>query len=295
MPGDAEKVVGTKRTTNQVLLRESSESEGESEHETDPLQQNEKLQHVNYFTPEPLEETHRYLTCGVTLDQSHSNHFEDLVQARKSALKRVLHKIPLEATDLERAQVQTLAGNSIRAAGDESDCEMIYATALGAAGPVLLAIDLRQKKEKLRALGLQKLPWNSLDKDRREAARAIDKVLEHMTTNSRDVELRGEIENVIEATRVAIQERAGAECRLRQINSLLPWAKLHAGMFLTELCDQGEIESDALFDWSWRHDLERDLEAYLKEELAGRETIAEVYDLVEDFLIEELEGNDDEG
>lgn len=295
IPADAEKSVGAKRIPNFQVFRASSEPEGEPERETAFLQRDEQIQDANLSVPEPTEATHNYFSRLVTPDPSHSNRHEGSIHAQKLALDRVLYKIPFGTTDLERARVHTLARNGIHELGDESDCETLFAVALESAAPVLLAIELRQRKEKLRALGLQMLPWNVTEKDRREANQAIDKVLEHISCNRSDVELRGEIEDAIETIKTSIRQHIDAETRLRQISFLLPLAKMHAGIFLTELCDQGELDSEALSDWRWRQDLERDLEGYLKEELAGSETVAAVRVLVEEFLTEQLEDTDDEG
>jgi hypothetical protein len=287
-------VVG-KRIMNVQGFPACNESEGEPDCATDLFQSDEQLQDAKHSVPEPTEATHEYFPTWVTPDPKYSNGHEELIQARKLALDRVLYKIPLGTTDLESAKVHTLARNGIHELDEESDCETLFAVGLESAAPVLSAIELRLRKEKLRALGLQMLPWNVTDKDRGEAGRAIDKVLGHMDCNKSEVELCGEIEDAIETIMAGVRDRTETEIRLRQIRCLLPLVKMHMGTFLTELCDQGELDSDALSDWSWRQGLERDLEAYLKEELTGSTTTAAVLVLVEEFLIEQLEGTDDEG
>ncbi len=222
------------------------------------------------------------------------NREREMAQARDAALIRVLAKIPFDATDSEKTRFQALAGNAIQHAGEQVDGERLFAAAWHAVAPILAAVELRRKRETLHAWALQKLPWQANEKEQRDGRAAINRVLEQMSGEEDEVEIRDKIEDALEPIGVAIAKRIEDERRAQRIAGLLSAAKPHVGTYLTTLYNGGELDYEAICDWGWRRELEGIVDAQLREQLRGDETSMKLRELVEKILNDELEDPEDD-
>jgi hypothetical protein len=218
----------------------------------------------------------------------------EMAQARDAALIRVLAKIPFDATDSEKAGFQALASNAIQRAGEQVDGETLFAAAWHAVAPVLAAVDLRRKRDKLRAWASQKLPWQANEKEQRECRAATNRVIERMSGDEDEAEIHDKIEDALEPIGVAIPKRIEDERRAQRIAGLLSAAKLHVGTYLNTLYNRGELDYEAICDSGWRRELEVIVDAQLKEQLRGDETSTKLRELVEEILNDELEDPEDD-
>jgi hypothetical protein len=222
------------------------------------------------------------------------NRQREMAQARAAALIRVLAKIPSDATDSEKTRFQALASNAIHRAGEQVDGETLIAGAWHAVAPILAAVELRRKREKLRAWALQKLPWLANEKEQREGRAAINRVIEQMSGEEDEAEIRDKIEDALEPIGAAIPKRIEDERRPQRIAGLLSAAKLHVGTYLNTLYNGGELDYEAICDWGWRRELEGIVDAQLREQLRGDETSTKLRELVEKILDDELEDPEDD-
>jgi hypothetical protein len=222
------------------------------------------------------------------------NRQRETAQAREAALIRVRAETPSDATDSEKARFQALASNAIQRAGDEVDGETLLAVAWHAVAPILAAVELRRKREKLRAWALHKLPWQASEKEQREGRAAINRVIEQMRGEDDEVEIRDKIEDALEPIGAAIPKRIENERRAQRIAGLVSAAKLHVGAYLRTLYNGGEIDHEAICDWEWRKELEEIVDAQLQEQLRGDETSTRLTDLVEEILNDQLEDPEDD-
>jgi hypothetical protein len=222
------------------------------------------------------------------------NRQREMAQARGAALIRVLAKIPSDATDSEKARFQALASNAIQRAGEQLDGETLFAAAWHAVSPILAAVELRRKREKLRVLALQKLPWQANEKEQREGRAAINRVIEQMSGEEDEAEIHDKIEDALEPIGAAIPKRIEDERRSQRIAGLLSAAKLHVGTYLNTLYNGGELDYEAICDWGWRRELEGIVDAQLREQLRGDETSTKLRELVEKILNDELEDPEDD-
>jgi hypothetical protein len=214
--------------------------------------------------------------------------------ARDAALTRVLAKLPFEATDSEKIRVRSLARKAMQQLGEEAEGDAFFVAAWDAIAPISAEIELRRRREKLRAWGLQKLPWGATEKEQREARGAINTVIEQMRGEQDEAEIHDKIEEALEHILAAIPRRVEEERRSQRIAGLLSSAKTHVGTYLQKLYREEELSSEDICDWEWRRELERIVDAELREELSGDETGEELRGWVEEILDEQLEGTDDD-
>jgi hypothetical protein len=222
------------------------------------------------------------------------NRQREMAEARHAALIRAMAKIPSDATDSEKARFQALASNAIQRAGEQVDGETLVAAAWHAVAPILAAVALRRKREKLRAWAWQKLPWLANEKEQRECRAAINRVIEQMSGEEDEAEIHDKIEDALDPIGAAIPKRLEDERRPQRIAGLLSAAKLHAGTYLNTLYNGGELDHEAICDWDWRRALEATVDARLKEQLRGDEPSTKLRELVEKIVDDELEDPEDD-
>jgi hypothetical protein len=244
----------------------------------------------------PEDEPQMPSLCGeiVRLALLPLNRRREMTHLRDAALSRVFAKIPYDATDSEKTRIQSLARNAIQQTGEHADGETFFAAAWHAVAPVLAAIELRRQREKLRAWALQKLPRQANEKEQRESRAAINRVVEQVSGEENETEVRDKLDEALEPVLTAIPKRIEEEHRRQRINALLSSAKLHVGIYLNALYNEGELDYAAICDWEWRRDLEGIVDAELKEKLRGDETSTRLNELVEEVLEVQLEGPDDD-
>jgi hypothetical protein len=244
----------------------------------------------------PIDEPLMTSLCGelVRLALLPLSRQRELTQVRNAALNRVLAKIPFDATENEKVRVQVLARNGIQQAGEQVDGETLFALAWHAAAPVVVAIELRRQRERLRPWALQKLPRQANEREQRDARAAVNKVIEQMNGEQDEAEVRNKLEEALEPVLTAIPKRIEEEHRRRQIPGLLSSARLHVGTYLNALYHEEELEYEAICDWEWRRELEGVVDAELRNKLRGDETDAKLTELVEEIVDAQLEGSDDD-
>jgi hypothetical protein len=196
----------------------------------------------------PEDELGMFSLCGdiVRLAMLPLNRQREMGQTRDAALIRVLAKIPSDATDTEKTRFRALAGNAIQRAGEQVDGETLFAAAWHTVVPILAAVELRRKREKVRAWALQNLPWQANEKEQREGRAAINRVIEQMSGEEDEAEIHDRIEDALEPLRAAIPKRIEDERRPQRIAGLLCAAKLHVGTYLNTLYNGGELDHEAL-------------------------------------------------
>jgi hypothetical protein len=244
----------------------------------------------------PEDEPRMPVLCGeiVRLALLPLTRQREMSHLRDSALNRVLAKIPYDATDSEKIRVQSLARNAIQQAGEQLDVETYFGAAWHALAPLLATIELRRQRERLRAWALQKLPRQANEKEQRESRAAINRVIEQVSGEEDETEVRDKLDEALEPVLTAIPKRIEEEHRRQRINALLSSAKLHVGIYLNALYTEGELEYAAICDWEWRRDLEGIVDVELKEKLRGDETSTRLNELVEEVLEVQLEGPEDD-
>jgi hypothetical protein len=182
----------------------------------------------------PEDELWMSSLCGdmVRLAMLPLNRHREMAQARDAVLIRVLAKIPSDATESEKIRFQALARSAIQLAAEQVDGETLFAAAWHAVAPILAAIALRRKREKLRAWALHKLPWLANEKEQRDGRAAINRVIEQMSGEEDEAEIHDKIEDALDPIRAAIPKRIEDERRPQRIAGLLSAAKLHVGTYL---------------------------------------------------------------
>jgi len=116
--------------------------------------------------------------------------------------------------------------------GGEAEGDAFFVAAWDAIAPISAEIDLRRRRERLRAWGLQKLPWAATEKEQREVRGAIGEVIEQMRREQDDAEIHDKIEEALEPILTAIPRRVEEERRRQRIAGLLSSAKTQVGTYL---------------------------------------------------------------
>lgn len=244
----------------------------------------------------PEDDLRMYVVCGEVVRTAllPFNRLREISQARDAALVQVLAKLPPDATDSEKMRARSVARKAIQELGEEPNGDALLAAARDAIAPIVAEIEFRGRREKLRAWGLQKVPFAATEGERREIRGAITQVLEQIRTEQEEAEIRDKIAESLEPILAAIPRRVEEERRCQRIAGLLSPANLHVGTYLNKLHSEGELSYEAICDWEWRRELEGIVDAELRKELSGDETSAKVRELVEEILDDQLDGDDDD-
>lgn len=222
------------------------------------------------------------------------NRQRELTQIRQVALNRVLAKVPVDATDMEKAQFQALARSAIQQAGEQLDGEILFAAAWHATAPVSAVVELRRRREHLRLWASHKLPRHANENEQREARAAINRVIGQVDGSEDEVEVRDKLERTLEPILAGIAVRIEEERCAQRIAGLLASAKGHVFIYVNRLYCKGELDCEAVCDSEWRRELEEIVGAEVKGKLTGNETSMQVEDLVEKIVDRQLDEADDD-
>jgi len=221
-------------------------------------------------------------------------HQHEINQARDVAVNRVLAKIPSDATENERLRARQLAHTATQYTSEQGNCQTFFDAALEAVTPIIAGVDRRRGRESLQAWALQQLPFKANEKEQREARATISRVFDQMNGQQNEMQIRDRLVEELAPIHAAISRRIDEERCLQRIEGLACSAKQHVGAYLSDLYNHGELDYEAICDWSWRRNLENFVVLELRKQLRGDETAEDLREMVEKLLDGQLEETDDD-
>lgn len=230
----------------------------------------------------------------VIVDHSISALVEPILAARKAAkrrqeaVERALWSLSAFATNSEKAQAAVAARNAVSALPPEATEVEVRAAAEEAITPVQLAIEKRLLNQRLMSWLSWQLPFWSDEGEKAKLRRKCAEILAGLPSHASELEARNALEPTIAEARREIEERQAREDRERRKANLIAYGISEVSSYLGELQRQGEISNKELWDSELTADLDRAVEAELKQELTGDETTKEVKELVREAIDGEL-------
>lgn len=160
--------------------------------------------------------------------------------------------------------------------------------------PVIAAVELRRRCERLRVWALQKIPFQGNEKEQREARAVVNRVLEQSSSQESEMSVQDKLVAALEPALAAIARRRDEENRQQRIAGLLSSARPYVSTYLRELYNMGDLDYEAICDWEWGRDMEQSVLTELPKQLSGDESNERLRKLVQRILDKELEETGDD-
>ncbi|MBI3668750.1 MAG: helix-turn-helix domain-containing protein [Acidobacteria bacterium] len=218
---------------------------------------------------------------------------------RENLIEQAVWRLPSGATQADKARAIVSARAALSTVPlDASDAGVRVALdeALAPAKQAIEDAQARSRREQLLDFAVRGLSWNATAADKAQATAAVRSALSNVPLQASRSEEQTVVAAAVAPIKRAIEERTAAqqehERRERNKSSLVSLGVLHVSAYLSELYSDDEISDDAYSDYEWRNQLETTVRKVLESELAGDESLEDVWQIAREVVGEELEPDD---
>lgn len=229
------------------------------------------------------------LRCSFEALAEPFRHHLQLQERRNRVMQHALLKLPYGVTESERVRVAAAARNALRTIDLDTDEAEMRVTAQEAIQPLCAAIEKRLLDERLIDWAARELPWSRNERDEAHLRRGCAEILAGLPADASEEEAKEALESTISEAGQRIEEREKHKQREARKASLIREGVSEVFHYLLVLKQDGEISSEELWDFDLRADIEEVVREELESELSGKESNADVKDMVRDIVDEELD------